>query len=154
MFRTYFVRTLLLGSALVLLVAAFNVLVDPYALFEVWRAPGFNDDKPMAESRLRTSKPYQLMRARPMTLVAGNSRPELGIDPRSPCWDEADRPVYNAGVPGVGVYEQARLIQSVLAQGETRRVVWGLDFLDFIGSRQSGPLHWPLPRCGSADLDP
>lgn len=154
MFRTYLVRTLLLGSALVLAAAGFNVVVDPYGLFEIWRLPGFNDAKPMAATRLRTSKPYQLMRARPRTLVAGNSRPELGIDPRSACWTAADRPVYNAGIPGIGVYQQARVIQNALAQGETRRVVWGLDFLDFVSLRQPGPARWPLPRAQIDDRLP
>jgi hypothetical protein len=144
-FRTFLVRVMLLATVLVLTAATFNVVIDPYSLFEVWREPGFNDAKPMAATRLRTSKPYQLMRARPTTLIAGNSRPELGLDPQSACWRGSDQPVYNAGIPGIGIYQQARVIQSSLLQGHTRRVLWGLDFLDFVSLQQQGPVSWPPP---------
>lgn len=144
-YRSFLVRMAISATALVVSVVMLNALVDPYALFEWWRSPGINDLKPYAATRVRTSKPYQMMRARPRTLIMGNSRPELGIDPKSACWTDADRPVYNAGIPGIGVYQQARLVQSSLMQGAATRVVWALDVFDFIDNRHAPPAAWPPP---------
>lgn len=142
--KRFLVRTLIIFLTLVALGTLFNVLVDPYGLFEIVRVRGLNEIKPMAGSRVRVTKPYQLVRAGPKTLVAGNSRPELGIDPASECWAPDARPVFNAGLPGVGVYYQARMIQAAIEGGTVKRLFWGLDFLDFIGNGQANVEPWPF----------
>jgi hypothetical protein len=143
--KRFLVRTFIAFTALVTLGALLNVIVDPYGLFEVWRSPGFNDVKPMAGTRVRITKPYQLARAKPNTVVVGNSRPELGIDPTSECWASEDQPVFNAGVPGIGVYYQARMIQTAIESGAVKRFYWGLDFLDFVSTGQKDAGRWPPP---------
>ena len=118
-----------------------NLLIDPYALFGAPRIAGINDLKPMAGTRVTIVKPYQLVRASPKTVVGGNSRPELGIDPAHDCWGRDHRPVYNAGVPGADLYTQARLLQAAIAQGGVQRIAWGLDFRDFLSSARR--TDWP-----------
>ncbi len=143
--KRFLAITLVVFATTTMLGTVVNILVDPYGLFEVWRSRGFNDIKPMAGNRVRVTKPYQLARAEPKTLIAGNSRPELGIDPASECWAAGDEPVFNAGVPGVGIYYQARMIQAAVQGGTVKRLYWGLDFLDFVAIRHKDPMSWPPP---------
>lgn len=112
--------------------AAVNVAVDPYGLFGTPRVAGFNAVKPEASSHSRVAKPYQVAAARPATLVVGNSRPEMGLDPASACWSAAERPVYNLGLPGASFAMQLEALRHGLAAGTVRTVVIGLDFLDFL----------------------
>lgn len=126
-----------------LLVAVVNVLVDPYGLFDLVRVEGVNQVKPMAGTRVRSVKPYQLLRADARVVIAGNSRPELGMDPASSCWSDEAVPVFNSAVPGIDVYQQARLVQTALLRGEVDRVYWGVDFLDFVASRHAQVTPWP-----------
>lgn len=141
--RKYLWAATLVAFTTTMTVVAANVLVDPYGLFEVIRLPGLNDVKPAAADSVRTAKPYQMIRARPKTLIVGNSRPEAGIDPASDCWGEEDRPVFNAAIPGIGVYHQARLAQAAILEGHVERIYWGIDFVDFVGLRQPPPSAWP-----------
>ena len=113
--------------------ALFNFLVDPYGLFDSPRWKGFNQVKPLAPSHVRLTKPYRVLAHAPHTLIAGNSRPEIGIDPANTCWDPQQRPVYNLSLPGSSVYMQARNIQHAVSKGNVEQVYWGLDFLDFLG---------------------
>lgn len=146
--KPFLISSLTIFLVLVLLCTIINVLVDPYGLFEIWRNQGVNEIKPMAGTRVQATKPYQLARARPKTLIAGNSRPELGIDPASECWTSDDRPVFNASMPGVRIYDQARMIQSAIQGGTVMRLLWGLDFIDFVSNEHRMDARWPLP--GSA----
>jgi len=123
-----------LGSflAFCLLAAGVNYAVDPYALFGTPRIEGFNRLKPMAADRVRVVKPYQVLRQQPRTLIGGNSRPEMGLDPASGCWSEPERPVYNLAAPGVDLYLSLRFLQHAMEAGEVQRVFLGLDLLDFL----------------------
>ncbi|GAA0596665.1 hypothetical protein [Caenispirillum bisanense] len=114
------------------LAAAVNVAVDPYALFGTPRVEGLTAVKPAAVERSRVTKPYQVERARPVTLIAGNSRAEIGLDPASRCWAEAERPVYNLGLPGASLTLQLATLRHAVDAGSVRTVVLTLDFLDFL----------------------
>lgn len=139
-----YVVVLLVGVVSILLATSLvNVLVDPYDIFGSNRYAGFNSTKPFAGNRVRVAKPYQLARTKPTTLIAGNSRPELGIDPESACWRLGDAPIFNAGLPGIGVFHQARMIQAAMRSGSLKTVLWGVDFLDFLSSRHAPSDGWP-----------
>ena len=105
-----------LATALILLaVAAINVVVDPYGIFRLVDRTGFNSVKPAAASRGPMAKAYQVLRVQPKTLILGNSRAEVGLDPNHPAWPQAARPVYNAALPGTGTATSLRYLQHVLA---------------------------------------
>ena len=128
-----YIRIFLGSFVLVCLMAAgVNYAVDPYALFGTPRVNGFNRIKPNASARTQVVKPYQVLRQQPHTLIGGNSRPEVGLDPASGCWLKSEQPVYNLGIPGAGLYMQTRLLQQAMESGKVRRVLLGLDFLDFL----------------------
>ncbi|MCP5141899.1 MAG: hypothetical protein H6980_06070 [Gammaproteobacteria bacterium] len=130
--------------------ALINYVVDPYGLFDAPRVDGFNLVKPRAGERSRTAKAYQVLRRMPSTLIVGNSRPEIGLDPASRCWPDADRPVYNLSLPGAAAFRQGRYAQHAVVGGgqgggKVRQVVWGVDFTDFIGittPEEAARRHW------------
>lgn len=127
-----------------LLGAGFNYLVDPYSLFGTRRIPGFNEFKPAASEKIRVIKPYMASRARPMVVIGGNSRPEMGLNPQSGCWEGADQPVFNTGIPGADVFMQTRYVQHAVESGKAQRVLIGVDFLDFLvdSSKPTGEIDW------------
>ena len=128
-----------LATALILLVvAAINVVVDPYGIFRLVDRPGLNSVKPTAASRGPMAKAYQVLRVQPKTLILGNSRAEVGLDPNHPAWPQTARPVYNAALPGTGTATSLRYLQHVLAAtagnptAQPTLVLWGVDFMDFL----------------------
>ncbi len=122
---------------LLFLVAGGNYLVDPYGLFNTPRVSGINERKPVAGTRVRVVKPYQVLQAQPRALIVGNSRPEMGLDPSHACW--SSKPVYNLAVPGAGAYMQARFAQHALVATQPNLILWGVDFVDFlVGPEEDG----------------
>ena len=134
-----YLSTWLLATVLMLLaVAAINLAVDPYGIFRLVDKPGFNSIKPAAASHGAMSKAYQVLRVQPKTLILGNSRAEVGLDPNHPAWPQSARPVYNAALPGTGTATSLRYLQHVLASAagvpakQPTLVLWGVDFMDFL----------------------
>lgn len=136
----------LLGLALA---GVANYVIDPYGMFEVARIDGLNRIKPAADTRVVTAKNYQVLSAAPRTVILGNSRPEMGLDPANECWSAGEQPVYNISLPGQSLYRQVRYGQHAMAAGNVDTVMLGLDVLDFLVDRnrpeRSGP-GWPDPR--------
>lgn len=126
----------LLVAGVLGLVAGINLLVDPYGVFRVLDRNGINRVKPSAGLHGPMVKAYQVLRARPRSLVLGNSRAEVGFDPESPAWPEAARPVFNLALPGTGTDATVHYLQHALANSDQGRkpslVVWGVDFMDFL----------------------
>jgi len=121
---------------LILLVALINFVVDPSGLFDSPRIKGFNLLKPDALAKVRVTKPYLVDAFNPQTLIAGNSRPEMGINPVSNCWPDDSKPVYNISLPGASVRMIARYIQHSASGNNVKYLFWGLDFVDFLNSEK------------------
>jgi hypothetical protein len=113
-------------------IVSINAFIDPYGIFGSPRIHGLNDRKPQAAERVRVAKPYMAERSAAVTVIAGNSRPELGIDPQSPCWLPAQQPVFNAGIPGADLNLQLAYAEHTVRTAGARRIVIALDFLDFL----------------------
>lgn len=123
---------LALGAA----IAALNVAVDPYLLFDFPRHAGFNAFKPAVKTRERLIKAYAAPRSAPRTVILGSSRCDVGLNPASPVWRASDRPVYNLSLPGTNLTQLTRLLQHVIAlnspDGVPRTVIVCLDFDFFL----------------------
>ena len=143
--RFSYLTFVLAGSFVILsLVAGFNAFIDPYSVFGTQRISMLNAQKPFAGDRGRVSKLYESLRVSPRGLVVGNSRPEMGLDPDHPCWPADARPVYNAALPGLGVYNQVRYAQHAQAEAPARALVMAVDFVDFLSRSFPNELdHWP-----------
>ena len=138
---------LAMGATFLLLclcAAGFNYLVDPYGLFGSRRVTGFNELKPTASERVRVTKPYLATRAKPRVVIGGNSRPEIGLNPKSACWKDIDQPVFNTAIPGADVFMQVRYVQHAVESGKARRILFGVDFLDFLvdSKKAAGMVDW------------
>lgn len=146
--QSSYIRWLIGFTFLILAVcASWNWFVDPYDMFGNTRIKDINQTKPVAESRERISKPYRILDVQPRTLILGNSRPELGLDPSYHCWPEAMKPVYNMAMLGTGLYENYRNLQHAVHQGRIEHLFLGLDFLFFVQQNDlTDPILWDPPK--------
>lgn len=144
--RRYLVIAGALLGSLLALVAACNWLVDPYGLFDAPRIEGINARKTRADQEVFQFKAAALARARPRTLILGNSRAEIGFDPDGASWPAALRPVFNAALPGTGPGAAARMLSIASAQRVPEVVLLGVDFPDFL--RAPGEREAPLEPAG------
>src|SRR6185503_14067163 len=87
-------------------------------------------------------------RISPATVLLGNSRVEVGLDPESPIVPDPFVPVFNAAEAGRDLFTAGRLLQEAIARGRLKQVVVGLDFPDFLERPDNGP---PLSRPLSED---
>jgi hypothetical protein len=141
--KRYLFFWLSLTVLLLLAVAVFNFFIDPYGLFRIVDRPGFNSIKPKAAPHGEMVKAYQVLRIKPRALILGNSRAEVGFDPKHPAWPASARPVYNLALPGTDTSTTLLYLQHVLASetgnpankpevAKPEIVVWGIDFMDFL----------------------
>ncbi|MGA9866152.1 MAG: hypothetical protein WBQ75_06880 [Acetobacteraceae bacterium] len=119
-------------SLLCLLAIGLTVLTDPYYVFGTHRSVGWNWLKPTAYNQAAAGKTYLLERAHPRTLLLGNSRIEVGFDPKSQAWPAAMRPVFNAGMSGRDLSVSVGMLEDALVSRGLRQVLVGVDFLDFL----------------------
>lgn len=140
-----FLRTTFLTAAVT--VAAFMAVtigVDPYDYWGQPRVSGVNAYKPLVHTHMRAVKSRQYLRAQPRTVLAGNSRVDVGIDPQGAHWPPETGPVYNFGMPGSSLAGVTESLATLMAEHRPERVFLGVDFLDFIVTRD----HWAAFRNG------
>jgi hypothetical protein len=123
--------------AVLALVAAFNVMIDPYDVFGTPRIEGLNAFKTNANTRAALSKAYQIERVHPHAVIIGASTADLGLDPRSPVWPEEYRPVYDFGVPGMLPPFEYQTLQDSAAVGSIKLAVIVLSFPDALAPQRN-----------------
>jgi hypothetical protein len=146
-YRRYLVQAAFAFLGVSIFAGIDNFLIDPYGMFGTPRVKGFNAIKPAAPDRIRYTKPYYADRARARTLIAGNSRPEMGLDPTSPCWNSDEQPVFNTGVPGIGFSDQIAFVEHAVTNERVKTVFLALDLSDFFVNPEDNPNYasWPGP---------
>ncbi len=128
------------------LLASINYFIDPYLLYGSNRISGINDKKPATANRSALFKPYQAIAVKPTTLVVGNSRPEMGINPESSCWPNHYGTIYSLTFPGMSFYGQIRALFHAVSDSPVENILLGVDFVDFLQLReQPKKNYWP-PR--------
>ena len=135
-----------LGLALAAI--ALTIWVDPYRMFGTPVTPGWTALKPRIYQQTGIAKTYQLERVAPRTLLLGNSRIEIGLDPQSHEWPGDAQPVFNAAEDGRGLPLALAMLREAIAVRVPDTVVLGLDILDFL-ENPSSPGKPPPP---GADL--
>src|ERR1700690_1449789 len=111
-----FVFTVLAGLALITGASALTCFaVNPYGVFPGPGIAGFNRDKPQAIWQPHLAKAYLVEHVEPTTLLIGDSRIELGLNPQSVSWRDNFKPVFNLGVPGGTLRDQVRYFQHALS---------------------------------------
>lgn len=132
--RRYLLLWAILAGGCMVLVAAVNFVIDPYDIHGLLNKAGLNQIKPHAGANGAMAKAYQVLRAKPQTLVLGNSRAEVGFNPQSTAWPQGMRPVFNLALPGTGPIASLRYLQHALSVHKPTTVVLGVDFMDFLVS--------------------
>ena len=111
------------------LIAAFNWLIDPYGVFRAPVIDGVNRIKYGFNNHLRLAKAYALKISRPATVILGSSRAEASYDPAHPAFRQG--PIYNLAISGASMYELFRYLQHAEAVHPLKEVVVALDFYMF-----------------------
>lgn len=116
-------------SLLLVLMAGFNFMVDPYDINGVFKRPEINGIKPETASHIRLSKAYQTVNAPPVAIVLGSSR-ALAIDTAHSDWKRSE-PRLNLALDGVNMSEVLQYFKHAAQQGKLQHAIIGLDFFYF-----------------------
>ena len=127
---TLIISCVLLIVIIFLLIAAFNLIVDPYGLYYIINSKGFNTIKPaiLKYKRGRVHRAYAIQRICPKTIVLGSSR-AANLNNGHPSW--RFKPVYNVSLPGAGIHETMYYFQYAHAVTPLRQIVLFIDFFLF-----------------------
>jgi hypothetical protein len=139
----YFMAFAATMALLAVAAAVLAVAVDPYRMWDTREIAGFTAMKPRVYQRHIAAKTYMLERHTPKTLLLGNSRVEVGLEPDSPAWPAAAQPVFNAGIAGADLFIARGLLRDTAIREPLRTVIVGLDFVDFLEPTPNGPLDGP-----------
>lgn len=117
---------------LILLLAgtiAFNLIIDPFGVYQIIEINGINNLKTGQGPQARMAKAHAVRLFKPQAVILGNSRAEYGINPAHPAWKY--RPVYNLGISGANIYEILRYFQHAQGIQPLKQVLFILDFNEF-----------------------
>ncbi|RKZ80589.1 MAG: hypothetical protein DRR19_23355 [Candidatus Parabeggiatoa sp. nov. 1] len=122
--------------SLLLSVAAFNWLIDPFGKYQVIKIAGINTEKTQVEViGIRTIKAIGLLGADYRAVILGTSRANNAINPAHEIFAEIGA-TYNASLAGTNIYELEKVFNYVLKHHPNlTTVVFSLDFLTFSSRR-------------------
>ena len=127
--KRYFVTYLGFLALLTLLSGVTNVVVDPYGIFALIDAPGFNTVKPFTNNA-QLHKPATLYRVDPDVVILGSSRVQNGLDPYE-IERLTGRSAYNFGIDGPTIFEVFKTFEFAVLNTHSKRMVVALDFMMF-----------------------
>jgi hypothetical protein len=141
--RTYVLGLLATIAALVALVVAFNLVVDP---FDVWRLVdlrGVNAER-THDAVGRFAKAHAVRMVQPRAIIIGTSRTRIGLDPQHPGWAGGARPVYNLATGGLTMGEVRDYFELATREAPVKTAVVGLDLWMFNAARGPNPEYDPV----------
>lgn len=115
--------TLMLG------VAGFNYILDPYGVYSPDRTYSFNRIKPKIFLKERIIKPYRVSDLKPDTVILGMSAAGQGYVESHPYF--SDKSVYNFGIAGASMYMMYRAFQHTMFESDLQNVFLDLSILAF-----------------------
>ena len=148
-FKSYLITLALLLAGGVLLVGAFVAIVDPYGLYGIVQRANFNAVKPGLSRFQNQIKLAHALRRQPRFVILGNSRAEIGFDPRASALSALGAG-YNLAIPGTGLATAASQFAQLRQAGvRPRTVIIGMEFIDFLN-----PAVPPVARPAVAAASP
>src|SRR3954470_15321450 len=148
---------LLMAAGTMALLAAvtvvFTIFADPYRMFGTPTVRGLTELKPRAAEQMGIAKTYQLERIAPKTLLLGNSRTEIGLDPTSSRFPAEQRPVFNAAYAGRDVCTSLLMLRDAMAVRIPERIILGVDYQDSLSVARafSQPVSGQTPQKSDAE---
>ena len=112
---------------IVLLVGGFNLIVDPYDIFDSPKIEGFNANKPEIESIQRVYKAIKQNSAKTDILLIGTSRTDRGLDPAN---KNIKQDAYNSSINSGLPREYEFYIDTAVKNG-AKEVIIGVDLFTF-----------------------
>ncbi len=130
------------------LVAGLVGWIDPYGR-RIAVEPGRNQFKPALVDSTRLFAAELVTRTAPATLIVGNSRLLVALDPSCPelAWTPAPR--VNACLGSASMYEVRRMVEHAAAQGALRTVILAADW-DLYGTDSGTMPGWSEARLAVA----
>lgn len=125
-----------LATAICVLVAGVNFMVDPWGLNEAITIDGFNVHKPDPLGTARLHKAYAVMRLKPAAVAMGTSTAEHGINMQHPAW-RGFGTVYNLSFPGATIVEIKDFLREAHRTSPVRRATIGLELFSFNAHREA-----------------
>jgi hypothetical protein len=130
-YQVFFLVYTISSLGVLLLIAIFNIIIDPYLYFYSPIFPRLNQFKPEQEKYLMLSKVAEAKHIKATTILLGSSRVMSGLDINHPALDSPDS-TYNLGLPGVNIYQSLAYFKHALAyQQDIEQVIIGIDFFMF-----------------------
>jgi hypothetical protein len=113
------------------MIGSINAFVDPYNVVASPALNRINVLKPRSDKNARLFKSINVIRIKPKTIILGNSRADIGIDPAHSSLSSVS-PNYNLSIPAGDMYEAMRYFQHAIAnQPDLKQVVIGIDLVAF-----------------------
>jgi len=117
--------------AILIVMAAFNWLVNPLNIYAAPSIEGFNAIKTDSDHD-RIIKKNAVSNMKPEVICLGSSRTEYGIDPTYEGWPS--QPVYNLALRSASICEISEYFEYAKDAGSLKQVVLLLDFFSFRNS--------------------
>ncbi|HEY6131964.1 MAG TPA: hypothetical protein VIV27_08090, partial [Halioglobus sp.] len=127
--RTYTALLVVLIVLCMTCIAGFNIVIDPYRVFNSPDIAGINKFKVSFFLHQLQTKPYAVRRMKADAVVIGSSRAGAGIATDHPGWGNLK--VYNYGLGGSSPYLNWRNYQHAKANGNLKKVLITLDLYMF-----------------------
>jgi Flp pilus assembly protein TadD len=116
---------------------SFNVVIDPFRIFDLVSIPGLNEQRTQVSSRGRMAKAVKTCLVDATSVVMGTSRVEVGANPDHPGWHNRGR-VYSLALAGMGIGELEQTFRHLVnASPNVKEVAIGIDFLMFNANREA-----------------
>lgn len=113
-------------------VTGFNLVVDPYDIFNSPAIGRFNLAKTEKWKNDRLYKAIDVIREKPTIIFLGSSRTHIGLNPNFVRDTTTNKPAYNLALLGASPYELERYLEHTISnQSELKKVFIGLDFFMF-----------------------
>ena len=130
-FKSYLTKVSLITFLLLVFVASFNALVDPFDFFDGPVINNFNQQKPEFQSHMRMTKAHQIRLQKPEIIILGSSRADTGLNPNHPGFSVPQSKRYNTALHSANIYEVFRYLQHAQSIHPLKQVILGLDFFMF-----------------------
>ncbi|MEH6632298.1 MAG: hypothetical protein V7776_15895 [Halopseudomonas aestusnigri] len=112
----------------------FNVLIDPYYIFNVINVPGINHNKPIQGGWEQVHKTIQLYRMKPEHIILGSSVAQYGLRP-SFARELLGLKSYNMGIDGPTIFEVYKLFGFSINNSDIKSATLSLELMMFNGER-------------------
>lgn len=112
-----------------------NFIVDPFDSFQIINIDGLNTNKPALYTNNSVAKARNVNKLKPVSLVLGNSRSEVGINPDSDLWRGAGYPRFNLSLASGDIADALTFLKFANTIQPVKHVILTADFLMFKADR-------------------